>query len=143
MMLVAPSCSIRIWASRLAPSPTASIEITAATPKIEAQGRQARAELVQHQALQPELQPAPDASHHERLIGRWGFAGGRAGAAGRPADHRPEAARSPIRRIRATADGNARPVPDRLYRGVDAPVNRSSRRATRRGREMARGGSIG
>src|SRR3954452_15252703 len=33
MMLVAPSCSNRIWASRLDPSPTASIEITAATPK--------------------------------------------------------------------------------------------------------------
>ena len=33
MMLVAPSCSIRSWASRLEPSPTASIEITAATPK--------------------------------------------------------------------------------------------------------------
>src|SRR3954471_5875484 len=33
MMLVAPSCSNRRWASRLDPSPTASIEITAATPK--------------------------------------------------------------------------------------------------------------
>src|SRR4051794_13715213 len=33
MMLVAPNCSNRRWASRLDPSPTASIEITAATPK--------------------------------------------------------------------------------------------------------------
>src|SRR5687768_15569049 len=33
MMLVAPRASNRRWASRLDPSPTASIEITAATPK--------------------------------------------------------------------------------------------------------------
>ena len=33
MMLVAPSFSICSWASWLEPSPTASIEMTAATPK--------------------------------------------------------------------------------------------------------------
>ena len=91
----------------------------------QAQGRQARAELVQHQALQPELQPAPDASHRERLIGPWGIAGGRAGAG--PAGGSPAGGGSIADPSRPRNSGRERPSgTGQLYRGADAPVNRSS-----------------
>ncbi len=57
MMLVAPSCSIRNWASRLAPSLTASIEITAATPKIRPRAVSPERSLCSIRLFNPSLSP--------------------------------------------------------------------------------------
>ena len=128
MMLVAPSCSIRIWASRLAPSPTASIEITAATPKIRPRAVRPERSLCSIKLFNPSFSPRQMRPIDERLTEDEDCAAIAAGGAGRRM-HRPEAARSPIRRIRATADGDARPVPVQLYRGAGDHVNRSWMRA--------------
>ena len=57
MMLVAPSCSMLSWASRLAPSPTASIEITAATPKMRPRAVRPERSLCSKRLLRPSRSP--------------------------------------------------------------------------------------
>ena len=57
MMFVAPSSSMRSWASRLAPSPTASIEITAATPKMRPKAVRPERSLCSIRLLRPSLSP--------------------------------------------------------------------------------------
>src|SRR4051794_19750369 len=80
MIFVAPSAWIRSWASRLVPSPTASIEITAATPKTIPRTVRPERSLCSSRLFIPSFRPRQMRLIAASLLFCLGRAAGRVGA---------------------------------------------------------------